>query len=95
MLKILRLNESFILSGAWHGSVGETFDVEYDEDKFFAERSFAYKHAYDGGKIPPGGDEGKVTYALRPKKIGFFTVTAVEAFRGEVKHKMKYKIIVL
>ena len=95
MIKIIRKNGLFTFSGTWYGSVGETFDVEYNEDEFIADRGFTYEHSFCDGVIPPGGDRGKVTYTLRPQKKGVLTVTIVEYFRGEVKHKVRYRIIVL
>ena len=87
----LRVNETIILSGTVHGSVGLDFIVECEESAFNVKREEKLDEPW---RHDEGSDSGTVTYKITPKKEGMFTITTYVDFRGDKEDVKKYVVSV-
>ena len=87
----LKVNETIILSGTVHGSVGLDFIVECDETVFNVKREEKLDEPW---RHDEGSDSGTVTYKITPKKEGMFTITTYVDFRGDKEEVKKYVVAV-
>ena len=83
---------AYEFSGRTHGSVGFTYDVEYDADAFSAEWKTAYKHPEQMESGMCGGDEAVETCRLTAKKAGKFVVCEVWGCQGKETKREKHII---
>ena len=80
--------------GRYWGSVGYTYEIEYDKEVFNAQSKRNFKHPEKVAAHLCGGDDGTLTFTLKPKKKGEFTVIEIYKFRGQETKRILNTIIV-
>ena len=80
--------------GSIHGSVGVTYNIEYDSTAFSVTDEVKYNNPKGMFLGLCGADAGTVTYTLYPLKEGEFTIYEVEGFRGVEKRRTKHEIFI-
>lgn len=79
---------------AWQ-SVGKTYFLDYNPVEFDVKTTHDLKNKEEDKKGKAVSDEETISYELRPKRTGVFTVCEVEAYHGKeirrIKHIIKVK----
>lgn len=83
-----------VYKGKVHGSVGVTYNIEYDSTAFTVTKDIKYNDFKGMNKNMCGADDATVTYTLYPLKEGEFIIYEVEGFRGEEKRRIKHEIFI-
>ena len=81
-------------TGRYWGSVGHTYEIEFDKEAFNMQSKRAYKHPEMVAAHMCGGDDGTLSFTLKPKKKGEFTVIEIFKFRGQETRRIKNTIVV-
>lgn len=81
-------------SGRYWGSVGYTYEIEFDKDAFSMQSKQTYKHPEKVVAHMCGGDDGILTFTLKPRKKGVYTVIEIFKFRGQETKRIKNTILV-
>lgn len=77
--------------GNIHGSVGISYELQYEESFFEVCGAFEYDHFYSDA---PGADGGVVKYTLKPLHTGVSVVKAVYGWRGGIEKTVTHTITV-
>ena len=77
--------------GRVHGSVGISYELQYEELFFEVCEDFEYDHPYSDGA---GSDGGMVKYTLKPLHTGVSVIKAVYDWRGSVEKTVTHTITV-
>lgn len=80
--------------GRYWGSVGHTYEIEFDKEAFNMQSKRAYKHPEMVAAHMCGGDDGTLSFSLKPRKKGEFTVIEIFKFRGQETKRIKTTIVV-
>lgn len=83
-----------LYKGRIHGSVGVTYNIEYDSTAFSVTKEFKYNDPKGMSERKCGADGGIVTYSLYPHKVGEYIIHEVEGFRGEEIKRKKHKVCI-
>lgn len=81
-------------TGRYWGSVGHTYEIEFDKEAFNMQSKRAYKHPEMVTAHMCGGDDGTLSFSLKPRKKGEFTVIEIFKFRGQETKRIKTTIVV-
>lgn len=81
-------------TGRYWGSVGHTYEIEFDKEAFSMQSKRAYKHPEMVAAHMCGGDDGTLSFTLKPRKKGEFTVIEIFKFRGQETKRIKNTIVV-
>lgn len=81
-------------TGRYWGSVGYTYEIEFDKDTFNMQSKRTYKHPEMVAVHMCGGDDGSLTFILKPRRKGEFTVIEIFKFRGQETKRVKNTIVV-
>lgn len=81
-------------TGRYWGSVGHTYEIEFDKDAFNMQSKRTYKHPEMVAAHMCGGDDGTLSFTLKPRKKGEFTVIEIFKFRGQETKRIKNTIVV-
>lgn len=81
-------------TGRYWGSVGHTYEIEFDKEAFNMQSKRAYKHPEMVAAHMCGGDDGTLSFTLKPRKKGEFTVIEIFKFRGQETRRIKNTIVV-
>lgn len=81
-------------TGRYWGSVGHTYEIEFAKDAFNMQSKQTYKHPEMVAAHMCGGDDGSLTFTLKPRKKGEFTVIEIFKFRGQETKRIKNTIVV-
>lgn len=81
-------------TGRYWGSVGHTYEIEFDKEAFNMQSKRAYKHPEMVAAHMCGGDDGTLSFSLKPRKKGEFTVIEIFKFRGQETKRIKTTIVV-
>lgn len=81
-------------TGRYWGSVGHTYEIEFDKEAFNMQSKRAYKHPEMVAAHMCGGDDGTLSFSLKPRKKGEFTVIEIFKFRGQETKRIKNTIVV-
>lgn len=81
-------------TGRYWGSVGYTYEIEFDKDAFNMQSKRTYKHPEMVAAHMCGGDDGSLTFILKPRRKGEFTVIEIFKFRGQETKRVKNTIVV-
>lgn len=81
-------------TGRYWGSVGHTYEIEFDKEAFNMQSKRAYKHPEMVAAHMCGGDDGTLSFTLKPRKKGEFTVIEIFKFRGQETKRIKNTIVV-
>ena len=81
-------------AGRYWGSVGYTYEIEFDKDAFSMQSKQTYKHPEMVAAHMCGGDDGTLSFSLKPRKKGEFTVIEIFKFRGQETKRIKTTIVV-
>ncbi len=80
--------------GKIHGSVGVTYNIEYDSTAFSVTKEIKYNNPKGMSERQCGADGGIVIYTLHPLIEGEFIIYEVEGFRGEEIKRKKHKVCI-
>lgn len=83
-----------LYKGKIHGSVGVTYNIEYDSTAFSVTKEVKYNNPKGMSERQCGADGGIVIYTLHPLIEGEFIIYEVEGFRGEEKRRIKHEIFI-
>lgn len=81
-------------TGRYWGSVGHTYEIEFVKEAFNMQSKRAYKHPEMVAAHMCGGDDGTLSFTLKPRKKGEFTVIEIFKFRGQETKRIKNTIVV-
>lgn len=81
-------------TGRYWGSVGHTYEIEFGKESFNMQSKRAYKHPEMVAAHMCGGDDGTLSFTLKPRKKGEFTVIEIFKFRGQETKRIKNTIVV-
>ena len=81
-------------TGRYWGSVGHTYEIEFDKDAFNMQSKRTYKHPEMVAAHMCGGDDGTLSFTLKPRKKGEFTVIEIFKFRGQETKRIINTIVV-
>lgn len=83
-----------LYKGKIHGSVGVTYNIEYDSTAFSVTEEIKYNDSKGMSERKCGADGGTITYNLYPLKEGEFIIYEIEGFRGEEIKRIKHEIFI-
>lgn len=83
-----------LYKGKIHGSVGVTYNIEYDSTAFSVTKEIKYNDSIGMSERKCGADGGIVIYTLHPLIEGEFIIYEVEGFRGEENRRIKHEIFI-
>ena len=81
-------------TGRYWGSVGYTYEIEFDKDAFNMQSKRTYKHPEMVAAHMCGGDDGTLSFTIKPRKKGEFTVIEIFKFRGQETKRIINTIVV-
>ncbi len=85
---------SFAYSHPIYLSVGNDYEVEYDNEAFVKDEVVKYDHPEMIENGACGADSAVMTTIFRALKDGKFTIKIIHKFRGEVEKVLTYMVIV-
>ena len=81
-------------TGRYWGSVGYTYEIEFDKDACNMQSKLTYNHPEEVAAHMCGGDEGTLSFTIKPRKKGEFTVIEIFKFRGQETKRIINTIVV-
>ena len=81
-------------TGRYWVSVGYTYEIEFDKDAFNMQSKRTYKHPEMVAAHMCGGDDGTLSFTIKPRKKGEFTVIEIFKFRGQETKRIINTIVV-
>ena len=81
-------------TGRYWGSVGYTYEIEFDKDAFNMKSKLTYNQPEEVASYMCGGDEGTLSFTIKPRKKGEFTVIEIFKFRGQETKRIINTIVV-
>ena len=86
----ISLSETLSYSHKIHGSVGYSFNVEYDETAFLVDTHVVYDNPKAVEEELCGGDSAVKTCVFTPRKKGKYTIKIVHKFRGDTTNVITF-----
>ena len=91
---IYRKGGRLTFTGRYWGSVGHTYEIEFDKDAFNMQSKRTYKHPEMVAAHMCGGDDGTLSFTIKPREKGEFTVIEIFKFRGQETKRIINTIVV-
>lgn len=93
--EVVKYGDIITYTGHIHGSVGEQFTVDFEENGVLRFVDVEIDYEQDQSQGLSGGDGAWKTFIFQATNIGESTITIQEVFRGEVMSERSITVVVV